>query len=190
MSEHCEPRGSRAGVIVYTILRALQVAALITIITITARHVSYVKGAGFQVPQFLAAIFAFAVTMVVYCVIAYILYWAVRLLQRWYNRVMFTLTVIDGFGLIYNVMVAGLMGYNYWYKQITSCNDLNNTDNKAEYLRDLYRQYYSGRLQSVNADRATCVESGRIFGLTISLCILFFATISLGARLDDSEIDI
>lgn len=59
MSEHREPPTSRARVIIYTILRALQVAALITIITITARHVSYMKAPGFHVPPLLAAILAF-----------------------------------------------------------------------------------------------------------------------------------
>ncbi|KAG6111896.1 hypothetical protein E4U13_004533 [Claviceps humidiphila] len=184
MSEHREPPTSRARVIIYTILRALQVAALITIITITARHVSYMKAPGFHVPPLLAAILAFAVILVVYCAIAYFLYWAVGLSEHRDNLIVYICAIVDGNLICYNGLVAFFIWYYYYHKQTISCNSLNNTDNKAEYLRDFYRQEsdHIGDLHFVNADRATCVEYGHIFKLLISLCILFFASVATSAQ--------
>ncbi|KAG5917799.1 hypothetical protein E4U61_002404 [Claviceps capensis] len=159
-------RNSRASGMVFTVLRALQAVALIIIIGLTARHVSYMVAPDKQLPKTLAATLALAVIMVVYNAITFILYRMGKLRL-----------IIPVVGEVLccgcNVLVAALIGIRLRH---ANCHSLNNTDNKAEFLQVLYQQSGVRQFEIMNADRATCIQTKAVWGLLLSLCILFGAT--------------
>ncbi|KAG6033338.1 hypothetical protein E4U19_006675 [Claviceps sp. Clav32 group G5] len=127
--------------------------------------------------------------MVVYCAIAYILYLIVWTFQRGYS-IVYGLAGVYYLWVFYNAAVVVLLwSYYYLYTKTPDCDSLNDTGNKAMYLDKLYQHRDFERYEHKYADREICVESARIFQLTISLCILFSATVlncsRLGGQMDN-----
>ncbi|KAG5990683.1 hypothetical protein E4U52_004394 [Claviceps spartinae] len=125
------------------------------------------KAPGFHVPPLLAVILAFAVIMVVYCAIAYILYWTSKLPPSIPRR-------LDASWALYNALAAMFI----WYLEAPlDCDLLKDTDNKAEFLQAVYQKSSPERFELVkNTDRATCVETESIMKLMIGLFIFFVAS--------------
>lgn len=104
--------------------------------------------------------------MVVYSAITFILY-------RMDKLRLIILVVGDVLCSGCNVIVAALIGIRLRH---ANCHSLNNTDNKAEFLQVLYQQSGVRQFEIMNADRATCIQTKAVWGLVLSLCILFAAT--------------
>ncbi|KAG6086872.1 hypothetical protein E4U30_001271 [Claviceps sp. LM220 group G6] len=160
-------RNSRASDMIFMALRALQVVALIILIGLTARHVSYMMVPGKELPKTLAATLALAILMVLYSAITFILFRMGKL------RLIIPVIVGEVFCCGCNVIVAALIGIPLRH---ASCHSLKNTDNKAEFLQVLYQQSGVRQFETMNADRATCIQTKAVWGLLLSLCILFSAT--------------
>ncbi|KAG5964671.1 hypothetical protein E4U57_004942 [Claviceps arundinis] len=105
--------------------------------------------------------------MVVYCVIAYILYWTSKLPASIPRR-------LDASWALYNALAAIFI---WCFETPIDCDPLKNTDNKAEFLQAVYQKSSPEQFKLVkNTDRATCVENERIMKLMIGLFILFVAS--------------
>ncbi|KAG5963117.1 hypothetical protein E4U58_003654 [Claviceps cyperi] len=152
---------------VFMALKVLQVVALSILIGLTARHVSYMMVPGKELPKTLAATLALAVIMVVYSAITIILYLMGKLL------LIIPVSVGEVFCCCCNILVAALIGIPLRH---ASCHSLKNTDNKAEFLQVLHQQGSAREFEVMNADRATCIQTKAVWGLLLSLCILFGTT--------------
>lgn len=81
-------------------------------------------------------------------------------------------TGADGLCLIATIVVACVVGKPVSY---LSCPALSDNGNTANFIHSLFlnlarKDYY----EWVDADKATCFEVKAIWGLSISLCVLYF----------------
>ncbi|KAK4183541.1 hypothetical protein QBC35DRAFT_518154 [Podospora australis] len=167
----------------FTVMRAGQFASLIAVIGLCANFISVISHAEHSPPGELIAALTVSVIAVLYVVISYILYYD--------NMLPMLLTSgIDGLFLIACIVVAALLG-----KPLSSlsCASLPDTDSVLNLVLPLPSPIpvlptvvitKTISLPSfVRLARATCYEMKAVWGLSITLCVLFAFSSMVGAGL-------
>ncbi|GAO19011.1 uncharacterized protein UV8b_01158 [Ustilaginoidea virens] len=150
--------------VTFTVMRALQAVALVTIIGLTSNFISEMVNASYVPPSPLVGTLVVACITVVYTVITYILYWDSLL-------PLLVSTAADGLCLIATIVVACVVGRPVSY---LSCPALPDGGSTANFIHSLFmnlgRQNY---FEWVDPDKATCFEIKAVWGLSICLCVLY-----------------
>ncbi|KAH7326444.1 hypothetical protein B0I35DRAFT_508651 [Stachybotrys elegans] len=153
--------------VTFTVTRVLQFAALITIIGLTSNFIAEVVNGGFESPSALIGTLVVACLATVYLVITYILYWD--------SMLPFLLTTAaDTAALVAVIVVACVLGRPVSY---LNCRDFPSEGNTANFVNSLFHNVYHSRndvFMWVDADRGSCTEIKVVWGMSISLCVLFF----------------
>ncbi|KAJ4407263.1 hypothetical protein N0V85_004393 [Neurospora sp. IMI 360204] len=165
-------QGPRLGALglTFSVMRALQFAALIAVIGLSANFIDEFSTKSLASPSELVGTLVVAVIAVIYVVISYILYYDVMIPYLLSG-------ILDGLLLIAFIVVASLLGKplsqlqcalmpkdpdanNFWTSVPFSIKSQETTDD------GLYFTF-------VHMDQPTCFETKAIWGLSIALCVLF-----------------
>lgn len=158
--------------VTFTVMRACQFVALITVIGLCANFISQIAAAERDSPAELIGTLTVSVTAVIYVVITYILYYD--------NMLPLLLTAIfDGALLIATIVVASLIGKPL---SMLNCAALPAQTNASltTYSMSLPYPVRATALTKtlsyftfVAVDKTTCYEIKAVWGLAIALCVLF-----------------
>lgn len=153
-------------------MRAMQFASLIVIIALTSNLISEMVGADYEAPSAIIGTLVVACLAAVYIAVTYILYW---------DSILPFLVAAgaDSLLLIAVIVVACVVGKPVSY---LSCQAFPSKGNTANFVNSLFHNVYHSRddaFEWVDGDRGSCLEIKVIWGMSISLCVLFlFSTVT------------
>ncbi|EGO55337.1 hypothetical protein NEUTE1DRAFT_123780 [Neurospora tetrasperma FGSC 2508] len=196
------PRLGALG-LTFLVMRALQFAALIAVIGLSANFIDEFSTKSLGSPSELLGTLVVAVIAVIYVVISYVLYYDAMLPYLLSG-------ILDGLLLIAFIVVASLLGKPLSHLQcalMPQDPDANNFWTSVPFTIKSQETTHDDGLYFtfVHMDQPTCFETKAIWGLSIALCVLFAfssivcvglwrrvsrETVVVGSRKDIEESDV
>ncbi|EGZ69438.1 hypothetical protein NEUTE2DRAFT_115967 [Neurospora tetrasperma FGSC 2509] len=164
------PRLGALG-LTFLVMRALQFAALIAVIGLSANFIDEFSTKSLGSPSELLGTLVVAVIAVIYVVISYVLYYDAMLPYLLSG-------ILDGLLLIAFIVVASLLGKPLSHLQcalMPQDPDANNFWTSVPFTIKSQETTHDDGLYFtfVHMDQPTCFETKAIWGLSIALCVLF-----------------
>ncbi|KEY68439.1 hypothetical protein S7711_01214 [Stachybotrys chartarum IBT 7711] len=159
--------------VTFTTMRVMQLLSLLIIIGLTSNFIAEVVNAAYEAPSALIGTLVVACLATVYLVISYILYWD--------SMLPFLVAAGADFAiLIAVIVVACVLGRPVSY---LDCASFPSNGNTANFVDSLFHNVYQrdNVFEWVDADSGSCTQIKVVWGMSISLCVLFaFSAIALG----------
>ncbi|KAK0721259.1 hypothetical protein B0T21DRAFT_386189 [Apiosordaria backusii] len=161
--------------VTFTLMRACQFACLISVIGLCANFINEIATAEHNPPSELVGALTVAVTAIIYVIITYILY---------YDNMLSMLTTagLDGLLFIASIVVASLVGKPL---SMLNCAALPSSDYATTFFSSAPSPIKSIITKTISyvtfvlLDRTTCYQIKAVWGLCITICILFaFSTLA------------